>query len=430
VTSHEIFVSSPELYGDRPTVKFRDADERYVPGRRELRSALLGVMRPYVDGVLTPALRALWPGTCGPPGTDRACTPCYDLVRRYERGKRRSHAAHYDGHAVATAVVSLSDHGTDYEGGLYVSTSHGQREYAALGRGDAILHRSTLLHGVEVHDVEGGDGRTERWSWIVWFRDSATCEDFGHEWFADCAARGSALCRQLHSTKVGGTPGITEEEASRRMIELNVQAADGGSAYAAIKIARAHLKLLPSSLPFDLGLAERYFRIAIESSAPDGHYGMAQILLTTVKFEASQGGGDARARWSDAFRDRRVQEAIAHLERAAFSGHAFSQFNLGLVHTFGYHGGRGGRDAIDVDLAGMWFERSGIPEGFMVAAGQAGAAGQKDRERRMVDMARSMGYFEPWRKEARQRTGSGGAPGIDLNLPWPPAFDGRVPPEF
>ncbi|EJK44821.1 hypothetical protein THAOC_36609, partial [Thalassiosira oceanica] len=116
-----------------------------------------------------------------PPGTDRACTPCYDLVRRYERGKRRSHAAHYDGHAVATAVVSLSDHGTDYEGGLYVSTSHGQREYAALGRGDAILHRSTLLHGVEVHDVEGGDGRTERWSWIVWFRDSATCEDFGHE---------------------------------------------------------------------------------------------------------------------------------------------------------------------------------------------------------------------------------------------------------
>lgn len=211
------------------------------------------------------------------------------------------------------------------------------------------------------------------------------------QWFADCAARGSALCRQLHSTKVGGTPGITEEEASRRMIELNVQAADGGSAYAAIKIARAHLKLLPSSLPFDLGLAERYFRIAIESSAPDGHYGMAQILLTTVKFEASQEGG---AGWSDAFRDRRVQEAIAHLERAAFSGHAFSQFNLGLVHTFGYHGGRGGRDAIDVDLAGMWFERSGIPEGFMVAAGQAGAAGQKDRERRMVDMARSMGYFE------------------------------------
>ena len=78
-------------------------------------------------------------------------------------------------------MVSLSDYGTDYEGGLYVSTSLGRREYAALNKGDAVLHRSSLLHGVEVHDVEGREDRTERWSWIVWFRDSATCQDFGHE---------------------------------------------------------------------------------------------------------------------------------------------------------------------------------------------------------------------------------------------------------
>ena len=213
------------------------------------------------------------------------------------------------------------------------------------------------------------------------------------QWFAECSEKGNALCRQLHATKVGSTPGISEEEASREIIQLNIQAADGGSAYAAIKIARAYLKLLPSALPFDLELAKKYFRIAIESNAPDGHYGMAQILLTTVKFEASQGGSDAQARWSNAWRDRRVQEAIVHLERAAFVGHAFSQFNLGLVHTFGYHGDGGG-NAIDVGLAGMWFERSGLPEGFFVAAGQAGAVGQTDRQRRMMDMARSMGYFE------------------------------------
>ena len=183
MTSHEIFVSSPELYGDRQTTKYRDVDERFVPGRKELRAALLDIMQPYIDEVLTPALRALYPETCDRPklGADRACTPCYSLVRRYERGKRQSHAAHYDGHAIATAVVSLSDYGVDYKGGLYVSTSHGQREYAALGRGDAVLHRSSLLHGVQVHDVEGREEETERWSWIVWFRDSATCQDFGHE---------------------------------------------------------------------------------------------------------------------------------------------------------------------------------------------------------------------------------------------------------
>ena len=146
MTSHEIFVSSPELYGDRQTTKYRDVDERFVPGRKELRAALLDIMQPYIDEVLTPALRALYPETCDRPelGAGRACTPCYSLVRRYERGKRQSHAAHYDGHAIATAVVSLSDYGVDYKGGLYVSTSHGQREYAALGRGDAVLHRSSL----------------------------------------------------------------------------------------------------------------------------------------------------------------------------------------------------------------------------------------------------------------------------------------------
>jgi len=49
VTSHEIFVKSPELYVERQTTKFRDVDGRFVPRRRELRAALLDIMGPYSE---------------------------------------------------------------------------------------------------------------------------------------------------------------------------------------------------------------------------------------------------------------------------------------------------------------------------------------------------------------------------------------------
>ena len=49
MTSHEIFVKSPELYVERQTTKFRDVDGRFVPRRRELRAALLDIMGPYSE---------------------------------------------------------------------------------------------------------------------------------------------------------------------------------------------------------------------------------------------------------------------------------------------------------------------------------------------------------------------------------------------
>ena len=74
----------------------------------------------------------------------------------------------------------------------------------ALRRGDAVVHQSDLLHGVK---VESG----ERWSWILWFRDSETCDDFGHEWSRDCARNGDAICQNLHANKVArdAVPSLT-----------------------------------------------------------------------------------------------------------------------------------------------------------------------------------------------------------------------------
>ena len=361
-----------------------------------------------------------YPKACTSKGHERYCTPCYSLIRKYKHGQRQSHATHNDGHAIVTVVVSLSDYNVDYRGGLYVSTGFGQHEHVALNKGDAIMHQSSLLHGVKVYDIPSNPKRTERWSWIMWYRDSDTCEDFGHEWFMECAEAGDPLCQHLDSTKVQSRPGITQDEVVDQVLELNMRAADGGNGIAAVKIARAYMNHLPSTLPYDMQKAVLYYHKAIESHNPDGHFGMAMINLIGVTKDYSGGSKE-----SEAHKDYRVNRAIAHLEKAAYAGHAFSMFNLGIAHTFGYVNG-----TINADLAGEWFEQSGLPEGYAVAASQAGVSGNKKREKEMLKRAQDMGAFAPWRTQARKNTGSGGASGVDLNLPWPPAFDGRRPPEF
>jgi hypothetical protein len=421
--TYEMFVDSPSLPTEEnePSIKYRDNDPVALKERRPVRERLQNLTRPYLDSVLTPFVRQRYPEVCNR-GNNRDCTPCYSLIRRYRHGERQSHATHYDGHALVTAVVSLSDHGRNYLGGLYVSTGHGQREYLALNKGDAAVHQSTLLHGVQVFDVDDDEpAKTERWSWILWYRDSETCDDFSHEWFAACSDRGDALCQTLHSTKVGQIPGTTEEETATQIMELNRRAALGGSGLAALKMARAYLKTLPSSLPFDVAEAKRYFRMAVESNNPDGHYGLAQLLVHEVA-AAEESLGD---RMDDDWKRAKLQQAVSHLEAAAVLGHAYSMFNLGMVHTFGY-----GTEREDQNLAREWFARSGLPEGYFLAAQQAASVGEEELHQKYLQLAGTMGFGQPWRKEARQRTGSGGAGGVDLNMNWPVSTRGIKPPRF
>ena len=57
------------------------------------------------------------------------------------------------GHALVTAVISLSDYGSEYRGGLYVATGRSANKVVALRRGDAVVHQSDLLHGVKVRCI-------------------------------------------------------------------------------------------------------------------------------------------------------------------------------------------------------------------------------------------------------------------------------------
>ena len=463
MTTHEIFVDSPDLQNimnqyhqknchsrtdqcDTGTgtsvttsMKIRDFDPSTVPERIQLRRRLQSILQPILKERITPLIQTLYPKLCSTDkrsiatisGTDtRSCTPCFSLIRRYRYGERQSHGTHYDGHALITVVVSLSNYSTDYNGGLYVSTGYGQRQFVPLYSGDAVAHQSTLLHGVQVLPIASDAKDTERWSWILWYRDSTECIDYSYEWFVDCAKRGDAICQELYATKIGSIPVTRQDENYNEtmneqirqhhnmesIVHWNRASAEKGNGNAAIKMARAYLKLLPSKLPYNQTEAIRYYKLAIQSHHPDGYYGMASLYVESLHQKNYA---------NPKHYDKTLSRVVQLLEEAANRGHPYAMFNLGIVHCYGY-----GIHHVDTELAASWFIQSGLPEGFYAAAYQAAAMGHNLRQQRLDGIARKLGHYEPWRKAARERTGSGGASGVDLNLKWPVAADGRQPPRF
>jgi hypothetical protein len=424
--------------------KERDYDPTTVPDRVKLRKQLQSILQPILRDRITPLVRLQYPHVCrsttnttmseDDSNTDRACTPCYSLIRRYRHGERQSVDTHQDGHALITVVVSLSNYGTSYLGGLYVSTGHGQREFVPLYTGDAVAHQSSLLHGVQVLDVVGAASSrnaTERWSWVLWYRDSSECIDYSYEWFAACADEGDPVCQELHALTIENIPPENGDEETdeefrlrqRRNRQLRTQlfmaAAEQGNGNAAIIMARVHLQLLPGAQEYNQSEAVRYYKIAMSAGHPDGFYGMANLYLEELQEEEAPIPNQSTD-------DIILLRVVGLLEEAAKRGHAFAMFNLGMVHCFGY-----GTNHIDADLAALWFIQSGLPEGYYLAAQQALSIGDVSRHEQLDQHARKLGYYEPWRKRARKRAGSGGSSGVDLNMEWPAsAIDGRQPSDI
>ena len=167
--------------------------------------------------------------------------------------------------------------------------------------------------------------------------------------------------------------------------------------------------------------------------------GMAQLLAAQAKREQEEGMGGGRGRGrrggsggENAAREvveGKLQAVVSHLENAARGANAFAMFNLGIVHLYGY--GVTGRK--DPDLAGEWFEASGLPEGLFARALHARSKPGGDRSiaaATFEERARALGYGAPWRIAARRATGSGGSAGVDLNFLWPRNADGLLPPEW
>jgi len=462
MATHEIFVENRASgLGTDGGLK-PDSNPAALAARRPLREKLRAIMEPILRERLTPFVRSQYSGPCGR-GPGRACTPCYSLVRRYREDERVSHGTHHDGHALVTVVISLSDYGREYHGGLYVGAHRGDKRVLGLRRGDAVVHQSNLLHGVK---VEAG----ERWSWVLWYKDSATCEDHGHEWSAECALQGDAVCQNLHASKVGGTPGLSREETLRAVEMWSLRAAHNGHSGSMYKLGRAFLHKLPSTLPLDVGQAAAWLQRAVEASGePDAYYGLAQLVLEMhgrlLEMSAPGGGpnADADADGTDVIAAQVVQaaEAAAALaadgagagagagagmgartarlgvrwplrlalslfEAAAARRHEFAMYNLGIAHLYAYGTER------DAGLAARWFEACGLPEGMYATAMARRTAGRDAEAEAWEARARRLGFGTPWRKAARLTTGTGGGGvgGVDLHSAWPGMGHPDGPPDW
>ena len=129
-----------------------------------LHPALWALIARAVERRLTPLVRTRFRAP--------AARLCQALVRRYLPEERREHPVHYDAHAFATAVISLSPP-EQFEGGLYVVSPADARrgaivrQWARFARaGDCVAHGWDLLHGVRVL-------RGERYSLVCWFKTCA-----------------------------------------------------------------------------------------------------------------------------------------------------------------------------------------------------------------------------------------------------------------
>ena len=222
----------------------------------------------------------------------------------------------------------------------------------------------------------------------------------------------------------------TKEKNPQKMLVWNQKASNAGHAQASVKLAYAHLKVLQSPIPYNRTKGKELFESAIKSSdEPDGHYGMAKLYLNKVKTSILEQPDNERKQQKaiEARNSPLVTKAIVHLEEATKGGHPFAMFNLGICHTFGYSSPD---NSVDYELAAEWFEASGLPEGLFAKAMYLNSIGDQEQAEVYRQKAMVLGYGTPWRKPARERTGSGGSSGAKLNLEWPPLPGGRMPPEW
>jgi hypothetical protein len=90
----------------------------------------------------------------------------------------------------------------------------------------------------------------------LWYWDSEDCQqNYSQEWYVGCAKDGDPICQMFYSSTVGNhIPGkaTMAEEAGKEVVQWNLNASEVWNGMAAVKIARAYLHLLPSSLQYSV----------------------------------------------------------------------------------------------------------------------------------------------------------------------------------
>ena len=392
MTAHEIHLSSE---AKQFTPGTEDNDPATRAKRQPVRDALLGVLQPIIDNRITPFVRRYYATQCNR-SPERACTPCSSLIRRYRAEDRTTHSMHRDGEGFVTVVISLSDHGSEFHGGLYASNGT-VRHTLALQRGDAVVHQHDLLHGVEVNEQD------ERWSLIIWFKDAADCSHHGHEWGRTCAEAGDAICQLTHGIAMHRHPELDASDRAISRVAWMTRAAEGGSAQAAFKLGWSHMR--DREMPPVL----HWLWKAHTAGEADASYALAWLLLQNATSPDS----------SDAFRAVALLEESAALGASPHGGAVKAMYNLGIAHLYGY-----GVVHRNHSLAMEWFQASRLPEGyFAVALGHRALDATGLQTAEWDQRARRLGFGT----QARRVHQSAG--GFDLHI-WPASNLASGPPRW
>ena len=294
-----------------------DRSPRVMAQRKPLRDAVSSITRPIIEERVLPWLRSRFPS---PPG-GAPLQLCFSFIRRYRDGERKTHKAHFDIQAYATIVVSLKSAGNEFDGGLYVSASgDGAREWIALQKGDAVVHQSDLLHGVDVT-------RGERWSWVMWFKPAATAaacpQSDMADWNANEAEAGDPVAQFLTARR-----SRSPRDASKWL----QRSADAGFTRAVNELGAAFL-FGTGGLRKDVAKATAL----LERAAPFEADAAFNLGLAALR---GAGGGE--------------KGAIEWFAKAAAMGSLQAMSNMGVAHF------RGAGDLpVDLDRAERWFRRAG-----------------------------------------------------------------------
>lgn len=157
-----------------------------------------------------------------------------------------------------------------------------------------------MLHGVRV-----GDG--ERWSWIIWFKDSADCSDsIDGTWTREQALSGDAVAQFIHAKR---------SKHDAEFFHFLNESASSGFPLAADELGMLYLRGMNGVQP-NITEAVRLFTLSSESGEPSGHYNLGLAALQQNNFA----------------------EAVKHFNDSAFGGNLLAIANMGVA----YYNGMGG----------------------------------------------------------------------------------------
>ena len=212
---------------------------------------------------------------------------------RHEDG-RQALAPHFDASSYCTVIIPLNP--GEYGGGLYVQEGADAASRllvdSSFERGDALMHRYDVMHGVEV--TSGS-----RYSLVLWLGDCAASVRTGSApWLAGAASAGSAYAQFLLAEALkAGRHGYGQNAAGAA--ELQQRAAAQGHALSQHQLGM--LFLTGNGVPKDGARCGQLWRAAAEAglAAAQASMGMCHVdgrLGCHVDEEAAVGWYERAAR--------------------------------------------------------------------------------------------------------------------------------------